>query len=312
MIQFVDQPTPIKTLLETKRQKSIIHKATKIRFLGIEGYDGYNISQAFTHQHRTYIAARVEKRQSELSEIRMFEKVGDDIFELIDHCLCLMQDPFVTFGHDKILIGGTRIELDEQRRISNYYTEVYGGATLAELKPIFRAPDRMKDVRVMVDDGIHLFSRPQGGLCGPGKIGYRHFSSCQDISPQSISEAQVLHEHFIATEWGGVNQVLRLKNGLLGIVGHIAMMNGDQIRHYYGMVFAFDPQTKRSTKIKIICERSDFPDGPAKRNDLVDVVFLGGMNRLHNGYAEIYTGLSDCEAGYAVIHDPFLEWEQDR
>jgi hypothetical protein len=170
----------------------------------------------------------------------------------------------------------------------------------------------MKDVRVLVDDGIHLFSRPQGGPCGPGMIGYRYFDSCQDISPQAIQEAEVLDHHFIATQWGGVNQVLLLKNGLLGIVGHIAMMNGDQIRHYYGMVFAFDPNTKRSTQIKIICERSDFPDGPAKRSDLVDVVFLGGMNRLHNGYAEIYTGLSDCEAGYAMIHDPFLEWELDR
>ena len=95
-----------------------------------------------------------------------------------------------------------------------------------------------------------------------------------------------------------------LKNGWIGVLGHIAMMSEGMVRHYYGMTFALNPKTKEKTPIKIICERSDFAPGDAKRSDLGDVVFVGGIIRNEGGFASLYVGLSDAEAHYAYKH-PF-------
>lgn len=87
------------------------------------------------------------------------------------------------------------------------------------------------------------------------------------------------------------------------------MSEGD-VRHYYGMTFYVDPKTGQRGPMKIIAERSDFAPGATKRPDLVDVVFVGGIVRLPNGTAELYTGLSDAEAHVALLEDPFLEYEK--
>jgi hypothetical protein len=63
------------------------------------------------------------------------------------------------------------------------------------------------------------------------------------------------------------------------------------------------------TPIKIIASRSEFPEGPAKRSDLVDILFSGGLVRLDGGKAKLYTGVSDTEAHVLTIEDPFLEYE---
>jgi hypothetical protein len=76
------------------------------------------------------------------------------------------------------------------------------------------------------------------------------------------------------------------------------------------MTFALNPKTLEHTPIKLICERADFAPGAAKRPDLTDVVFVGGLVRHKNKTATLYTGLSDAEAHYAVIEDPFLEYEE--
>ena len=59
----------------------------------------------------------------------------------------------------------------------------------------------------------------------------------------------------------------------------------------------------------MIAQRADFPDGPAKRPDLVDVLFSGGMVRLGEGRARMYVGLSDAQAGSVELPDPFSAYE---
>ena len=59
------------------------------------------------------------------------------------------------------------------------------------------------------------------------------------------------------------------------------------------------------TPVKIIARRSDIPAGGAKRPDLEDVIFSGGLVRREDGKWELYTGVSDCEACVIEIDDPF-------
>ena len=58
-----------------------------------------------------------------------------------------------------------------------------------------------------------------------------------------------------------------------------------------------------------IATRAQFPEGPAKRPDLVDVIFAGGLVRHWDGSATLVTGLSDAEAGYLRIPDPMAALE---
>lgn len=55
--------------------------------------------------------------------------------------------------------------------------------------------------------------------------------------------------------------------------------------------------------------RALFPAGEPKRPYLADVLFSGGIIRLADGQADLYTGVSDCEAHQITIPDPFLEYE---
>lgn len=72
---------------------------------------------------------------------------------------------------------------------------------------------------------------------------------------------------------------------------------------------ALDPNSGQYTDMKVIAVRASFAPGPAKRTDLEDVVFSGGILRLADGTAALYAGISDAEAHYIVIPDPYLAYE---
>jgi len=201
--------------------------------------------------------------------------------------------------------------VDESDNITHWHTTFYKGSGLDNLTKVLVAPLNMKDVRLLQDkNGIHIFTRPQGGVAGPGKIGYTFAKKFNEITTTMIKDAAILPNQFSATTWGGVNEAFVLKNGWLGILGHIATFSEGDVRHYYGMTFAFNPRTKEATPLKIICERSDFKKGAAKRPDLVDVVFAGGLLRHEQELATLYVGLSDAEGHYALMEDPFIEYER--
>lgn len=307
---YVNQVTPIETLLANYRQSKSIVSTHKLTFLGVGEADVYNISHAFEWHGEVIIAGRIEARNTEVSQIGFFKQVGALEYQLAYPTLPMMQDPCVEVIGGELIVGGTEI-FAQNGHITHWHTSFFKGSSLNQLTKFLEAPYKMKDVRLIEQAGIHIFSRPQGGLAGPGKIGYTFAPDLASITTKQIEAAPLLWTQFGDKVWGGVNQVHRLKNGLLGIVGHIATMSAGDVRHYYGMVFAFDPKTRQATEVKIICERSDFQPGAYKRIDLIDVVFMGGLVRHPNQTATIYTGLSDAESHMAVIPDPFLEYERE-
>jgi hypothetical protein len=314
-MKFSDEPTRTNDLLNLYRKNKKIYQTKKIRFLGIQNNDVYNISACFTLGNAQFIAGRVEKRDSEISHVAFFKRIEDDLY-LLDPKATIInhyQDPAITFIGDEVIVGGTHIEVEESSKsqhITSWNTAFYRGKNLESLNHFANAPKKMKDVRfIKYQDKIALFSRPQGGVAGPGKIGFIMLDSLDDVTPSNIQKAVMLTTHFVDDEWGGANELHILKNGLIGVLGHISTRDPQLYLHYYPMVFAFDPITLKSTKVKIIAERLDFLDGPSKRKDLKDVLFSGGIVRKPHGKAILYTGVSDVEAHYIEIDDPFLEYE---
>lgn len=296
-------------LQEHRRNPKII-STVKLDFRGVDGYDVYNISQAFTFNGKTYIAGRVEKRTSEISESVIFEQVGPYEYHATDWRIPLLQDPFVEIIDGKIILGGTEIYLDNQGKITSWRTVFYRGSDFAHLRKIILAPLKMKDVRLAKGKKYYVLSRPQGGVARYGKIGFRSATSLEEITTDFIEKAPLIDDLFDDLVWGGANQIHILRNGWLGVLGHVAIMSQGDVRHYYGMTFALDPKTGKRTDMKIIAERKDFGPSAHKREDLKDVIFVGGLVRHLDQTASLYTGLGDAEGHVAFIEDPFLEYEK--
>jgi len=297
-------------LLEAHRANPKIKATNQIQFLGVRGFDVYNISSKFVYKGESYIAGRVEKRDSEISTVRFFKRIGNNIYEATREVLKNLQDPFVEIIDGQLLVGGTEIYPDETGKITSWRTVFYQGSSFSDLRKIIQAPLKMKDVRIAKGEHYYMMSRPQGGAAKWGKIGFDIANALHHITTEFIENAPLIEDLFGDDCWGGANQIHFLKNGMIGVLGHVARMSVGDIRHYYGMTFAIDPRTRKRTDMKIICERSDFAQGAAKRLDLIDVVFVGGIVRNSNATATLYTGLSDAEAHCAIIEDPFIEYEE--
>ena len=311
MSAFLSRSEYLNGLLEDHRSRKTVFETNKLEFKGMDGYDVYNICNEFPFGGKAYIAGRVEKRDTEISEAVVFEKIADGVYAPTSTRLDMMQDPCQTVIDGELVIGGTKIYANADGRIDNWNTVFYKGKTLDGLKRFADAPFKMKDVRLLQTGGaIHVFTRPQGGAAKAGRIGYVSVDSSALLTTATMESAKLLEGQFDEYTWGGVNQAFALKNGKIGLLGHIAVMSEGDVRHYYGMTFCFDPETKECGKVGIICERSDFAEGAYKRKDLIDVVFVGGLVRLGDGTAELYVGLSDAEAHRAVIKDPFTEYEK--
>lgn len=308
-------PIPCKELVQAYQQHKSIRNARKIHFLGVDGYDVYNISVAFRCDGETYIAGRVEKRENELSMVRFFKKTGEDEYTAVLPEITFhdFQDPFVTTIAGQLVLGGVQIVKDPLNpgRIISWHTCFYKGKSLKELKLFAIGPSHMKDIRLgeLPDGRIACFTRPQGRKGGRGRIGYIEFDSLDHVNGEEMLDAFIYHSHFLPEEWGGANDVHLLSNGLLGVTGHIARRDEAGL-HYQGMCFAFDPREKAHSPMQVLACRSDMSKGPSKRPDLVDVLFTGGLVRNGDGTATLYTGVSDCEAYCALIDDPFLAFEQ--
>ena len=313
-MQFIaaHAPQSSATLMEAPRKVS---SPRRLRFLGVEGFDVYNISTPFSCGGRTYIAGRVEKRENELSFVRLFEQSGEDEYTAVYPKLSFqrLQDPFVTAVQGEIVLGGVQIvthPLDEKRIIS-WQTLFFKGKTPEEFKLFAVGPACMKDIRLceMADGRIAVLTRPQGKKGGKGKIGFTVLDQLKDLCADTILDAAIDPSYFLPEEWGGANDIHLLKNGLLGVAGHIACRTAEGL-HYRSMAFILDPVTGEHGPLRIIACRSDISSSPAsKRPDLKDVLFTGGIVRHGNGQATLYTGVSDCESWRADIPDPFAVYE---
>lgn len=300
-------------LREYQNKPRAVNNPVKLSFTGVGGKDVYNITAPFTLGGKTILAGRVESRDSERSEIRFFTERPDSSWAPLSGApVFTLQDPFFTFIQGELILGGVEVFPHPHKADAPLWrTVLYKGKTLHELTPFFTGPDAMKDLRIAELPGgeIAVFTRPQGAKGGRGKIGYAVASSLRDLTIELVNEAPLLADQFIDAEWGGANELHLLKNGRIGVLGHVACFDDAGDRHYYPMVFALDPATGEYSDMALIAVRADFLPGEAKRPDLADVVFSGGLMRKPDGTADLYAGISDAEAQRITMPDPFLRFE---
>ena len=284
----------------------------KLNFLGFPEHDIYNITAPFQWMGRVVIAGRVEKREEELSRIIFFEK-SENQWQPYPNGPSFegLQDPCVTKIDGKILLGGVRFPVQIGENDKAWQMEFYLQRGEGSFEKVLSGPPKMKDIRLLQlpDDKILVLTRPQGEKGGRGKIGYCLVDSLEDATYEAIEKAP-LFDHCPEDLWVGANEAHYLKNGKIGVLGHIAEFSEDGDRHYYSMVFSIDLETGRSTLPEVIAKRSDFPTGEVKRADLRDVIFSGGIQRFADGNARLFVGLSDAEAGFLDMKDPFLSFEK--
>lgn len=300
-------------LLEYELGGRLAADPLKLEFRGVDGQDVYNIAAPFEDEGEPVIAGRVESRDSERSRIVFFVEQGGVWTPREGAPAFALQDPFQTRIGGELVLGGVEVYPHPQREGAlAWRTVFYKGASIADLEPFFTGPDGMKDLRLveLADGSVGVFTRPQGDKGGRGKIGYARAASLSGLTLQLIEDAPLLDGQFAEGEWGGANELHPLAGGLVGVLGHIACFDGQGDRHYYPMVFAFDPATGRHSDIELIAARRRFLPGEAKRSDLVDVVFSGGLVRRPDGTAHLYAGISDAEAHRLTIADPFLKYER--
>jgi hypothetical protein len=285
----------------------------KLRFTGVDGHDVYNTTAPIAFRGQTVIAGRVEPRETELSTVVFFRRRPDGAWEPCPDAARFqgLQDPCMTILDGEWVLGGVRypVELADGRR--GYRMEFYRGRSLADLQLFLVGPEGMKDIRLveLPDRRVAVFSRPQGAVGGRGKIGFRIVNSLSALQASDIQAAPLLAGQFLDEEWGGANEIHVLRNGKLGVLGHIACFDDREHRHYYAMVFTVNPADGVASPPRIIADRSLFPAGPAKRPDLADVIFSGGLTRHWDGTATLFAGVGDAEAAFLRIPDPFVELE---
>ena len=307
--------TKVKTcneLLYEFEQKNNCYKGEKLNFTGVIERDVYNITAPFEDNGQNIIAGRVERRESEISDIVFFRYENENWIPLEGSISYRLQDPFITKIKGELIFGGTDVyPHPEIGGALGYKLTFYRGRNINCLKKFSEGPEMMKDIRLFeMDNGkIAVFTRPQGNVGGRGKIGFTIINDIDELSSDVINNANLIDKQFIDAEWGGANEIHRLKNGLLGVLGHVACFDKNMDRHYYSMVFAFNPKNLESTEIKIIAQRKNFSYGQYKRKDIMDVIFSGGIKRLDSKKAELYVGVSDAEAHKIIIDDPFIEYE---
>ncbi|HWB55206.1 MAG TPA: DUF1861 family protein [Tepidisphaeraceae bacterium] len=307
-----EQPRSCKQLLSELPANSFI-KSKALEFGSMDGRDVYNITAPFHFNGRILLLGRVERRDTECSEIVVFENgFSKQCTPCFRHpAFQGLQDPCITWAGDELVLGGVRFPVPLEDGRTGFKMEFYRGRSLRELRHFLTGPPAMKDIRFkqLTDGRVAVFSRPQGSVGGRGQIGFTLAPSWDAISSAMIADAPLFNGQLLKDEWGGVNEVHTLTNGNLGVLGHIACFDERGDRHYYPMVFSVDVKTRRPSPIRIIAQRSFFPPGPSKRPDLRDVVFSGGLIRNSDGTADLYVGTSDAAAAVVKLPDPFLQYE---
>lgn len=275
--------------------------------------DVYNITAAFSWNGETIIGGRVEARDSEDSEVIFFRQEADGRFRpRTGYQTFKLQDPFYTIIGEGIVVGGVEIYDDPLKPGTLAYRTIFlKGKSLEQLERFAKGPERMKDIRLLqlAEDKILVFTRPQGDKGGRGTIGYTIIDKLEDLNVENVEKAILLDQQFAKEEWGGANELHLLKNGLIGVLSHIAKFDEEGNRHYYSTTFAFNVETGAYTPMKLIAIRNNFAKGASKRPDLEDVIFSGGIVREENGKAKLYCGASDAEGHTITIDDPFVEYE---
>lgn len=298
----------VKTLADAFAGQAREPAATgKLRFAGVGDRDVYNISAPFHSAGRRVVAGRVEARDSEDSTAIFFQEAGGIWSPIEGAPQFRLQDPFVTTIAGELVFGGVEVDLRPAEPI--WHTVFYRGADLFHLRPFFAGPIGMKDIRLceLADGRVAIFTRPRGSKGGRGTIGYTEVASLDALTIAAIDAAPMLEGMFHPLDWGGANEAHLLASGEIGVIAHAAFFEEDILygkRRYYAVSFVFDPATHAWRDYRIIAARDQFAPGPAKRDDLVDVVFSSGIERIGE-VTRLYAGTSDAEAQWVEIAFPF-------
>ena len=297
-------------------KNKVIYESAKLIFLGVGGDDVYNCSSLIEEGGKRYLFGRVEKREHWADSTAMlFEEVSPDTFRLVaDSKTYPLEDPYITKIHGEYILGGTHVK-KSRGMVESFCAYFYRGTDLKNLTYFTTGPDRMKDIR-LVELGncrVGVFSRPRGKEIlekygSESMIGYREIGSVSELDAAVIAEARYLPDIFREKEWGGCNQVLRLKNGCLGVVGHLSEreQDGDIVCSVYmNVAFCMDPITMTCQDLKLIGTRTCYPAGPSKKEELKDCAFTSGIAPRADGRVDLYSGIGDCEEGRITIDDPF-------
>lgn len=268
----------------------------KIRFHGVKGRDVYNPSVPFRDEGRWLIAARVEARANEISQVYFFEwDENCDAVLLRDAPQFTLQDPFIAWIGDRRVVGGVEVECNAHRQPLRWRTQFWVGASISHMRLLAKGPWGMKDIRPLAlpDGRVLVFTRPQGSIGGRGTIGWTILNTLNDLNETALNEAALLR-HVDSMDWCGVNSARLLPNGNVDVLAHVARFDSQLNRHYYAARFTFDYHQGESSPIEIIACRDDFLPGESKRDDLRDVVFPAGWLELP-GRRLLFCGVSDCE-----------------
>lgn len=296
------------------REKS--HRGEKLRLDAIyprgDRISVYNPSVIFSQNGVEYMAARVEpiSKEGESESLVIFFRRNGEEWTPLDKPIFELQDPNITWIDGQMIFSGTEIASGENQGEILYRSVFYAGSDFERLERKSECPWKMKGVRLikLVDGKIGVYTRPQGEKGGKGQIGFTTADSLEDFfnnTQKLVEEAPLINTRFPGDEWGGANQVTGLHDGRNLVIGHRAYKDDLNKRHYYPWAFIHEPFTGEIIDLGILAERSDFPAGPAKAPDLMDVVYPAGIVKRDSKWFLI-AGLSDTQAGEIEIEDPLI------
>ena len=292
-----------------------------LKFAGVDGYCVYNCSEPFEISGKRYIFGRVEKIDEwASSKVMIFEQIGQDEWEYVKGSGFLqLEDPFVSFIHGYLVLGGTHVRKMKNKvdSYSCYFYRVQADkftGDLGEFSYFTSGPNKMKDIRLveLPDKRIGVFSRPNGRKFENGAysaVGFCTIDSLDELCAEVVESAEYIDGLFGEGEWGGVNQVHVIENGKLGIAAHISFNGkdekGERLSVYCNCSFVFDPESRGYDNFKIIGTKSAYPACTAKLPRLEDCAFTSGVVKRPDGRYDLYSGIGDVHEGRIVIDDPF-------
>lgn len=270
---------------------------------GLNGMDGYNPSGPVPDGAESRVFVRVEPRNVDFASWSVPFRQQTPYEWTLDPDLPMLrlEDPFVAIVQGEYVLGGVRITLRIGAH-SRWETVFFRGQTLLELEEFACSPAHMKDVRLLqlTDGSIGIFTRPWNN--GARQVGFTRIDSLGELNKHVLAEAPLLPAQPTDGQWWGVNAAYPLPDGTVGVLGHIAKLEGAQ-RRYFAIAFVLDSVSREILHgPDIVAERACFPPAPARREDLVDVVFPASFDA---DAGLLYCGLSDSTIGVMPIQDPF-------
>lgn len=311
-------PKTARELFEVFEGRGELPQGELLLFEGVGDKDVHNLTAPFVVDGKTYIAGRVESRDTELdSQVRFFEEKNGAWIPAPGTPTFDLQDPFVTKVGRELIFGGVKISgFEKYPKELDYRTEFFRGENLQTLTRFAEGPLKMKDIRLLAlpNGEIAVFTRPQGAIGGRGTIGFMKLPNLEALATANLFEAKLIKGQFRDDEWGGVNALHLLEDNRIGVIGHIAYADTEgekhcahSVKHYYAMAFTFDPETEIASPLAIIAARKNFPASPAKRLPEHDIIFPDDFIRHSDRTVTLYVGVSNTSAGRIPIPDPFLQ-----